>query len=189
MPSLGADMDAGTITSGWSKPGDRVHRGDIVAVVDTDKADVDVEIFEDGVIDRILVPEGEKVPVGTPLATLTASRRTPVAAPAARPMPEPEPAPPPEPVPPPNRFPHPARNRRPFPNPHRSRKADRAPTRTDALSGPAAPRPAPRGRPRHRHRQRAGRRDHRADIEAAATAGTTVEATSPQRLGRRPVER
>lgn len=72
MPSLGADMDEGTITQWLVKPGDHVHRGDIVAVVDTDKADIDVEIFEDGVIERILVPEGEKVPVGTPLATVSA---------------------------------------------------------------------------------------------------------------------
>jgi pyruvate dehydrogenase E2 component (dihydrolipoamide acetyltransferase) len=95
MPSLGADMDAGTVTQWLVGPGDRVRRGDIVAVVDTDKADVDVEIFEDGVIDRILVPEGEKVAVGTPLATLTAP-----SGPAAAPAPSaPEPAPPARPAP------------------------------------------------------------------------------------------
>ena len=73
MPSLGADMDAGTIVEWLVKPGDEVHRGDIVAVVDTDKADVDVEIFDDGVVDEILVPPGERVDVGTPLATITTS--------------------------------------------------------------------------------------------------------------------
>lgn len=73
MPSLGADMDAGTIVEWLVKPGDRVHRGDIVAVVDTDKADVDVEIFDDGVVDEILVPSGERVDVGTPLATISAA--------------------------------------------------------------------------------------------------------------------
>ncbi|MEX1008649.1 MAG: dihydrolipoamide acetyltransferase family protein [Acidimicrobiia bacterium] len=99
MPSLGADMDAGTIVEWLVKPGDRVRRGDIVAVVDTDKADVDVEIFEDGVIDRILVPEGEKVPVGTPLATLDEALDA-LAARAPRPVPPSEPVPPPEPVPP-----------------------------------------------------------------------------------------
>jgi pyruvate dehydrogenase E2 component (dihydrolipoamide acetyltransferase) len=54
------------------KPGDAVRRGDIVAVVDTDKAEIEVEVWQDGVIDRILVPPGQKVPVGTVLATLRA---------------------------------------------------------------------------------------------------------------------
>ncbi len=70
MPSLGADMDEGTITQWLVQPGDTVRRGDIVAVVDTDKADVDVEIFESGVIEQILVPPGERVAVGTPLAVV-----------------------------------------------------------------------------------------------------------------------
>ncbi|MEX2256278.1 MAG: dihydrolipoamide acetyltransferase family protein [Acidimicrobiia bacterium] len=80
MPSLGADMDTGTITRWLVHPGDTVHRGDIVAVVDTDKADVDVEIFEDGIVEAILVPEGTEVAVGTPLARVTAS--APASAPA-----------------------------------------------------------------------------------------------------------
>ena len=56
--------------NGWCIPATRVRRGDIVAVVDTDKADVDVEIFENGVIEEILVPAGERVAVGTPLAVV-----------------------------------------------------------------------------------------------------------------------
>ena len=52
-------------------PGDVVHRGDIVALVDTSKAEIDVEVFEDGVVEELLVPVGERVPVGTPLALLT----------------------------------------------------------------------------------------------------------------------
>lgn len=70
MPSLGADMDRGTLTQWLVKPGDRVHRGDIVAVVETDKADIEVECFDDGVIDTLLVQPGATVPVGTPLAHL-----------------------------------------------------------------------------------------------------------------------
>ncbi len=70
MPSLGADMEAGTVLEWYVKPGDAVKRGDIVALVDTSKAEIDVEIFEDGVIDELLVPEGKRVPVGTVLATL-----------------------------------------------------------------------------------------------------------------------
>ena len=66
MPSLGADMDSGTVLEWLVHPGDAVHRGDLVAVVKTDKADIEVEIFEDGVIGELLVPEGTEVDVGTP---------------------------------------------------------------------------------------------------------------------------
>ncbi len=71
MPSLGADMEAGTLLRWLVAPGDTVHRGDIVALVDTEKADIEVEIFEDGVVEELLVGPGAKVPVGTPLARLT----------------------------------------------------------------------------------------------------------------------
>ncbi len=60
MPSLGADMDSGTVLEWLVHPGDTVHRGDLVAVVKTDKADIEVEIFEDGVIGELLVPEGDR---------------------------------------------------------------------------------------------------------------------------------
>ncbi len=70
MPSLGADMEAGTVLEWYVKPGDSVKRGDIVALVDTSKAEIEVEIFEDGMIDELLVPAGTRVPVGTPLATV-----------------------------------------------------------------------------------------------------------------------
>ena len=72
MPSLGADMEFGTLLEWLVKPGDGVKRGDIVAVVDTSKAEIEVEIFEDGVIDELLVAEHTRVPVGTVLATLHA---------------------------------------------------------------------------------------------------------------------
>jgi pyruvate dehydrogenase E2 component (dihydrolipoamide acetyltransferase) len=72
MPSLGADMEAGTVIEWLVKPGDVVHKGDIVAVVDTDKADIDIETFEGGTVRELLVPPGLRVPVGTPLATLVA---------------------------------------------------------------------------------------------------------------------
>jgi pyruvate dehydrogenase E2 component (dihydrolipoamide acetyltransferase) len=91
MPSLGADMEAGTLLEWYVKPGDTVKRGDIVALVDTSKAEIEVEIFEDGVIDELLVPVGRRVPVGTPLATVLpagAEVPAPVAAPAAAPTPE-----------------------------------------------------------------------------------------------------
>jgi pyruvate dehydrogenase E2 component (dihydrolipoamide acetyltransferase) len=70
MPSLGADMDAGTITHWLVHPGDAVQRGQVVAVVETDKADVEVEVFDDGIVEELLVPEGVRVDVGTPLARI-----------------------------------------------------------------------------------------------------------------------
>lgn len=67
MPALGADMETGTVVQWLVRPGDRVKRGDIVAVVETHKGAIDVEIFLDGVIDE-LVPLGEPLPVGAVLA-------------------------------------------------------------------------------------------------------------------------
>ena len=60
MPSLGADMDDGRLLEWYVKPGDPVKRGDIVALVDTDKAAIEIEIFEDGVVSELLVPEEER---------------------------------------------------------------------------------------------------------------------------------
>jgi len=70
MPSLGADMEAGTLLLWKVQPGDRVKRGDIIAEVATDKGDIEVEVFEDGVVEQILVEPGSKVPVGTALAVI-----------------------------------------------------------------------------------------------------------------------
>jgi pyruvate dehydrogenase E2 component (dihydrolipoamide acetyltransferase) len=68
MPALGADMEAGTLAEWLVKPGDRIKSGDIIAVVETQKGAIEVEVFQDGVVSDILVPEGERVPVGTVLA-------------------------------------------------------------------------------------------------------------------------
>jgi pyruvate dehydrogenase E2 component (dihydrolipoamide acetyltransferase) len=70
MPSLGADMDEGTLVEWMVKVGDTVHKGDIVAVVDTTKSAIEVEVFTDGVVEELLVEPGTTVPVGTPLAHL-----------------------------------------------------------------------------------------------------------------------
>jgi len=100
MPTLGADMESGTLLEWRVKPGDVVKRGDIVAVVDTSKAEIEVEIFEDGVIDELLVVAGTRVPVGTVLATVRAAMgdgvpesASPAPPPALRaPAPSPTPA-------------------------------------------------------------------------------------------------
>ena len=70
MPMLGADMEAGTLVEWLKKPGDALQRGDIIAVVDTEKGAIEIEVFENGVLDRLLVEPGAKVPVGTTLATI-----------------------------------------------------------------------------------------------------------------------
>src|SRR5271165_6885390 len=70
MPSLGADMEAGTLVEWLVKPGDQVKRGDIVAVVETQKGAIEIETFETGEIEQILVDLDTKVPVGTPLARI-----------------------------------------------------------------------------------------------------------------------
>jgi pyruvate dehydrogenase E2 component (dihydrolipoamide acetyltransferase) len=87
MPSLGADMDAGTLVEWKIQPGDHVHRGDIVATVETQKGAIEIEIFEDGIVDALVVPPGSKVPVGAVLAHLKTEEKPTVQAPAAGPSP------------------------------------------------------------------------------------------------------
>ena len=70
MPSLGADMEQGILLEWLVKVGDPVRRGDIVAVVETPKSTVEVECFESGTVEELLVDEGRTVPVGTALARL-----------------------------------------------------------------------------------------------------------------------
>lgn len=71
MPALGADMDKGTLVEWLVKPGDVVHRGQLVAAVDTDKSVIDVETFEEGVVSELLAQVGDVFPVGAPLARIT----------------------------------------------------------------------------------------------------------------------
>lgn len=68
MPSLGSDMEAGTLVEWLVKPGDRVARGDVVAVVETQKGAIEIETFEPGVVERLVVGPGVEAPVGTVLA-------------------------------------------------------------------------------------------------------------------------
>ena len=70
MPSLGADMESGTLVEWRIAPGQQVRRGDVVAVVETQKGAIEIEIFEDGVVEEICVPLGREVPVGAVLARL-----------------------------------------------------------------------------------------------------------------------
>ena len=70
MPSLGADMEAGKLVEWLKRPGDRIASGDIIAVVETQKGAIEIEAFEAGTLEQVLVPVGETVPVGTPLAAI-----------------------------------------------------------------------------------------------------------------------
>lgn len=86
MPSLGADMDAGKLVEWLVEPGARVKRGDIIAVVETQKGAIEIEVFDVGVFERPLIEVGAMVPVGMPMAVL---RYDSEAAPAVPPKPSP----------------------------------------------------------------------------------------------------
>ena len=71
MPALSPTMEEGTLAKWHVKPGDAVRSGDVVAEIETDKATMEVEAVDEGVVEAILVPEGtEEVKVNTPIARL-----------------------------------------------------------------------------------------------------------------------
>ena len=89
MPSLGADMTEGTLVQWSVKPGDSVKRGDIIAVVGTEKADIEVEVYENGTVEKLIAQPGDKLPVGAPLAMIRAEGEVVTPAVAAAPPPTP----------------------------------------------------------------------------------------------------
>lgn len=70
MPSLGADMEAGTLVAWHKHPGEKVQRGDLIADVETDKGVISVEAFSSGVLEKLVAEIGTRVPVGTTLALI-----------------------------------------------------------------------------------------------------------------------
>lgn len=70
MPSLGADMEDGTLIEWKKKIGDSVKRGDIIAEVETQKGLIEIEVFDEGIIEKLLIEEGTKIPVGTIMALI-----------------------------------------------------------------------------------------------------------------------
>lgn len=96
MPSLGADMEAGKLVEWLVKPGDRVRKGDVVAVVETQKGAIEIETFEAGEIVELIAEVGQTLPVGAPLARLGAEGEAP-SVPAPVPAPAPAVAKPPAP--------------------------------------------------------------------------------------------
>ena len=71
MPALSPTMEEGTLAKWHVKAGDKVKSGDVIAEIETDKATMEVEAVDEGVIDELLVAEGtEEVKVNTPIARL-----------------------------------------------------------------------------------------------------------------------
>ncbi len=90
MPSLGADMEDATLIEWLAKPGDTLKRGDVIAVVETQKGAIEVEVFEDGVLEEHVVAPGAVLPVGAVMARFRGAGEAAAPAPAA---PAPAPAP------------------------------------------------------------------------------------------------
>ena len=143
-------MEAGTLVEWTVKPGDHVKRGDIVAVVETQKGAIEIEIFETGRVEQMLVEVGAKVPVGTPLARIGSDQESEPALAAV---------------------PRPAEGATPIaaavvaapsvPLPPRPRMVVEGGSggRIRGVAGRAATRIDPRRRPHGPHRQRSARRD------------------------------
>jgi pyruvate dehydrogenase E2 component (dihydrolipoamide acetyltransferase) len=74
MPRLSDTMQEGTISRWLKQPGDEIRRGDIVAEVETDKAVMEVPAYEAGILEQILISEGETVPIGKAIAVISAKK-------------------------------------------------------------------------------------------------------------------
>lgn len=70
MPRLSDTMEVGTLARWLKHEGDQIHKGDAVAEIETDKAVMELEAFDEGPLTRLLVPEGATVPIGAPVAVI-----------------------------------------------------------------------------------------------------------------------
>ncbi|WP_433226559.1 dihydrolipoamide acetyltransferase family protein [Actinomadura formosensis] len=177
MPRLSDTMEEGVISSWQKQPGDEVAVGDVLVDIETDKAVMEFEAYEAGVLEKILVPEGESAAIGAPIAVITPAGGAKQPAPpqaAAEPEAAPEPAPKAEPKP--EAEPEAA----PAPQP-----AAEAPARTPERSAASRPPSSPLARRLARDHgidlaaltgSGPGGRIVRADIEAAIRAGAPAEA-------------
>ena len=73
MPKMGYDMEEGTILQWLKAEGDDVAKGDILGEIETGKVNIEIEAFDEGVLRKILVDEGQTVPVGTAIALIGAA--------------------------------------------------------------------------------------------------------------------
>lgn len=76
LPSLGSDMETGTLVEWLVSVGDTVHRGEVVAVIETQKGAIEIECFEEGTLHALLAQTGEELPVGAPMAIILAPGET-----------------------------------------------------------------------------------------------------------------
>ncbi|MCB1534920.1 MAG: pyruvate dehydrogenase complex E1 component subunit beta, partial [Rhodoblastus sp.] len=96
MPALSPTMEEGTLAKWLKNEGDTIKSGDIIAEIETDKATMEVEAVDEGVLAKILIPAGtEAVKVNTPIAVIAGEGEdaSAAAAPAAAPAPSPAAAP------------------------------------------------------------------------------------------------
>ncbi|MGB9633849.1 MAG: biotin/lipoyl-containing protein, partial [Chloroflexaceae bacterium] len=70
MPRLSDTMSEGTVGRWLKQPGDPVVAGEIIAEIETDKATMELEAFESGTLQQIIVPEGKTVPIGEVIALI-----------------------------------------------------------------------------------------------------------------------
>jgi pyruvate dehydrogenase E2 component (dihydrolipoamide acetyltransferase) len=147
MPKLSEAMESGKIIKWLKKEGDRIQSGDILAEVETDKADVEMEAFGSGVLRKILVPAGEKATVGALIgviaepnddiaAVVGQAGAAPAAAPAADAKPAAAPAPAGKPAA------SSEESRRPAAVPPQPRREDHAERSPAPSRGPEAPSPS-----------------------------------------------
>jgi pyruvate dehydrogenase E2 component (dihydrolipoamide acetyltransferase) len=161
MPRLSDTMEAGVIATWHKRVGEPVTAGDVIADIETDKAIMELEAYDDGVLERILVAEGESAPIGTPIGVI-GDGTSPAAAPE-----EPAPAaattaPQAEPVPAAGEPGNPSGDGRPPASPLARRLARERGVDLDTVAGSG-----PHGR------------IIRADIEAAAAPAPAAPAAAP----------
>ncbi|WP_050930484.1 dihydrolipoamide acetyltransferase family protein [Aestuariivita boseongensis] len=77
LPSLGSDMEAGTLVEWLVSPGDTVRRGDVIAIIETQKGAIEIECYEQGTVHALLCETGTELPVGAPLAVILAPGEMP----------------------------------------------------------------------------------------------------------------
>ncbi|MGH7608597.1 MAG: dihydrolipoamide acetyltransferase family protein [Candidatus Dormibacteria bacterium] len=162
MPQMGYDMTEGSINRWLVEEGAKVERGDVIASIATEKADIDIEAYASGVLRKILVAPGTKVPVGQPIAVIAEPEEE--LAPA-------EEAPPPPPPPPaeaetPSEEAEPAEPAGPTPVPDWARTIN-AGARTEVASPPAGQGPRVKASPLARRRAR----ELGVALEAVAASG------------------
>src|SRR6185369_13739252 len=88
MPKLSDTMEEGKILKWLKQPGDRVKSGDLLAEVETDKANMEIESFDEGVVQELRVQEGDSAPVGAVIAVLGAEGEAPAPSKPAAPKKE-----------------------------------------------------------------------------------------------------